>query len=1455
MFSSTRPEIEKPVAQGKMRRETPSSGVPDTTGDETRAGGGGGGGGRKIRGICALLAIWAVTAVVLLAAPAERAEAQTGDATPVHIPDPVLRERLNAALGRADQPITRAEMATLATSGNRRLTLSRSYANRNNPALVIRDLTGLEYLTGIYALFLSRHEITDLSPLAGLTSLVTLSLSHNRISNLSPLARLTSLHTLNLHYNRVSNLSPLAGLTSLNTLGFNGNRVSDLSPLARLTSLQYLTLTFNRVSDLSPLARLTLTNLFLNNNRVTNLGPLRNMNSLSYLTLTSNALLRDLSPLSGLTGMWRLSIDGTSIEDLSPLVASPAFRTANSRIDIRDNPNLNAAAAGHVATLRGRGTQVIASSPLTFNRVVRGISVTPGVRQLRVAWEPLTGFDHQGYTVFWRSDSSQTFISTATPPRHMNVPGAGTTTYTIPDLTPGVEYGIIIRAYGGSSTPPTSAVGYGTPLSPDRYPFFAPNTFPAQRYRVGDELEPVTLPAARDGDGGLRYALAPDLPAGLSFDAATRTLTGTPAALHDATTYTLTATDSDGDTAALTFSITVGPDLYPFFDVPVADAPGFGDSGCLSRTYVENVPAPEWVLPRAIGGDGTPRYALAPALPPGLSYTAPDDATADGGTIAGTPTEARPATTYTLTATDEDGDAADPPWCFVVQVAADTVPTFDGVTMGGADLTVGAMRAIPLPAAGGGNPPLAYTLAPDLPAGMRFDAQERMIRGTPTEAMPETSYALTATDVDGDVTDPPLRFPLTVFSTPVRVTLEDAAAAEGAPVRLPVKLSRASAEPLTLTWTTGTAGSATPGEDYRAEAAGALTVPAGETEAALVVPTLEDRQVEPAETFTVAAALPASSPGNLARAEATGTITDNDTAAARKRSLGMVLAGVGRTLAADTVDVIGGRFEQPTPEASAVLGGEELTRRNAAHAGRWRRAAGAAYGVARALGLEVGAPWAGGAGALGAADGTAWSGLTRAVSAAAWDAPHAPDGETGSGPDDVGRRASSAAFRAAWGGSESAPGLAGYDGLAQLGFDRAHAASPRVQADGWRWRRPVGFRRVSAAEMLTRSRFDVPLGGRDAATGASDWTLWGRGTASGFNGKPKDDFSMDGDVYSGYLGLDYRVRPDVLLGLAVAHSRGDVDYATTGVTEGALDVELTSVLPYAHWTPRPGLGVWGLVGAGWGRAELRDEAGTVKTDLEMLMAAGGVRQELLTWRRIDLAVKADTFLTELETDRGNDLPKTAGDAQRVRLLLEGRTDYKVSDESHVTPVLEFGGRWDGGKAETGLGAELGGRLKYAHTRLGVGLEAGGRYLLAHQKSAFDEWGASLTLRLDPGVAGRGLWLTFAPVWGAESSKVAQMWDGADVLRTGADPEADDAPGPSPARLELDLGYGWVTHEGAGLLTTYGGVGMAGPDARDYRLGVTSAVGDCVDLSMEGARATRFGGAAAHEIMLSGSVCW
>ncbi len=186
--------------------------------------------------------------------------------------------------------------------------------------------------------------------------------------------------------------------------------------------------------------------------------------------------------------------------------------------------------------------------------------------------------------------------------------------------------------------------------------------------------------------------------------------------------------------------------------------------------------------------------------------------------------------------------------------------------------------------------------------------------------------------------------------------------------------------------------------------------------------------------------------------------------------------------------------------------------------------------------------------------------------------------------------------------------------MGQRGFDRAHAATPHLRAASRTLHNPVQFRRVAATDLLAQSQFAMPLGQKAAEGWASGWTLWGRGTASGFDGRPKDDFLMDGIVFTDYLGLDYRLQPNVLLGLAVAHSQGDVDYETPDVTKGAVDLTLTSVLPYAHWSPRPGLGVWGLFGAGWGDLQLRDEAGKVKTDPDLLMGAVGARQDVLTWR-------------------------------------------------------------------------------------------------------------------------------------------------------------------------------------------------------------------------------------------------
>ena len=65
-----------------------------------------------------------------------------------------------------------------------------------------------------------------------------------------------------------------------------------------------------------------------------------------------------------------------------------------------------------------------------------------------------------------------------------------------------------------------------------------------QNYIMGTAIPATTLPAVAtdgNGDGDTIYVLTPALPAGLTFDAATRELSGTPTVAAMATTYTYIA--------------------------------------------------------------------------------------------------------------------------------------------------------------------------------------------------------------------------------------------------------------------------------------------------------------------------------------------------------------------------------------------------------------------------------------------------------------------------------------------------------------------------------------------------------------------------------------------------------------------------------------------------------------------------------------------------------------------------------------------------------------------------------------------------------------------------------------------------------------------------------------------------------------------------------------------------
>ena len=167
---------------------------------------------------------------------------------------------------------------------------------------------------------------------------------------------------------------------------------------------------------------------------------------------------------------------------------------------------------------------------------------------------------------FWLSGTE---IDTLTLPEATG--GTGTLTYSLTPAAPaGLEFDATDRTItgtptaaatteftytvtdgNGTKTPLTFEITVGTAL------LFGSNTIAAQTWTQDEAITDLTLPEATGGVGTLTYSLSPTLPAGVTFAAGTRLLSGTPTAALAETAFTYTVTDQAKKTLALTFNITV----------------------------------------------------------------------------------------------------------------------------------------------------------------------------------------------------------------------------------------------------------------------------------------------------------------------------------------------------------------------------------------------------------------------------------------------------------------------------------------------------------------------------------------------------------------------------------------------------------------------------------------------------------------------------------------------------------------------------------------------------------------------------------------------------------------------------------------------------------------------------------------------------------------------------------
>lgn len=239
----------------------------------------------------------------------------------------------------------------------------------------------------------------------------------------------------------------------------------------------------------------------------------------------------------------------------------------------------------------------------------------------------------------------------------------------------------------------------------------------------------TSITPRNSGSPATSWSISPALPAGLSLNQTSGSISGTPTETITSTTYTVTATNITG-TSSTTFSMSISLSL-PAPDISYSPSDIVGEVNTAIST----------LSPTNSGGTAT-NWSISPSLPAGLSISS------GTGRINGTPTSTSSITTYTITASNSTGsDTAT--ITVLVNAAAVALPdiTYSATTV---SATVGS-AITPLTVTNTGGAVASWAISPSPPAGLTFELSSGTISGTPTVAVGSTVYTVSATNSRGTV--------------------------------------------------------------------------------------------------------------------------------------------------------------------------------------------------------------------------------------------------------------------------------------------------------------------------------------------------------------------------------------------------------------------------------------------------------------------------------------------------------------------------------------------------------------------------------------------------------------------------------------------------------------------------------------------------------------------------------
>ena len=386
------------------------------------------------------------------------------------------------------------------------------------------------------------------------------------------------------------------------------------------------------------------------------------------------------------------------------------------------------------------------------------------------------------------------------------------------------------------------------------------------------------------------------------------------------------------------------------------------------------------------------------------------------------------------------------------------------------------------------------------------------------------------------------------------------------------------------------------------------------------------------------------------------------------------------------------------------------------------------------------------------------------------------------------------------------------------------------------------------AALFGGTSFTMPFGGsaaqQQSATG-TQLASWGAGEYHHLGEPGQSTLDWKGGMVSAHAGIDARVGPDILAGVAGSYSSGSFDFTDkTGASpvKGTYGTTMASVHPYMAWFSRGGgTTVWGSAGLGRGDIEVEDDREGLRTSpASLVTGAGGASYQLLTRGEGGVRVKAEGWYGEVTVDGSGQIEEVTLEMQRGKLALELTQGISTGTGNEMAFVLEGGMRFDDGDGVNGASGEVGGGLRYTNPGLGLTAEGRGRFVIS-ARQGYEEWGIGGSLMFDPAARGQGLSIRMAPSYGDHMSGVNQLWERGVNDAVGG---RDLGMGPN---VDGEIAYGIAGFHG----TPYSGFYLGQGRTRAFSSGVRYELGAGVGLRLEGTRRESGLEGAQHSVGVRG----